>query len=45
MPLLEVIHIKKLTQLPQFDQQVFGCQREEGRVSTTQVRIRGWRAA
>jgi hypothetical protein len=24
-----------LAQLPQFDQQVLGCQREEGRVSTT----------
>jgi RNA polymerase sigma factor FliA len=36
---------QKLTRLPQFDQQVFGCQREEGRVSTTRVRILGWRAA
>jgi hypothetical protein len=27
--------MEELTQLPQFDQQVLGCQREEGRVSTT----------
>jgi hypothetical protein len=26
---------RDLAQLPQFDQQVLGCQREEGRVSTT----------
>jgi hypothetical protein len=44
LPSFEVATIK-LTRLPQFDQQVFGCQREEGRVSTTRVRILGWRAA
>jgi two-component system, sensor histidine kinase and response regulator len=39
------LHARELARLPQFDQQVFGCQREEGRVSTTRVRILGWRAA